>query len=129
MTTAKKRRLGMTPDQYWLLRYRPVTLLIKTIHLDKAGETSSVRRVPAEVADVDDQGTVLLVTRTGVPVTLSVSNLYPKRPPETRPDKQSYLAGHELFRNFHPHRHEPYVTRRWLDRDEIDKLLAEVQRR
>jgi hypothetical protein len=120
--------MRMTPDQYWLLRYRPVTLLIKTIHLDKAGETSSVRRVRAEVADVDEQGVALVITRSGAPIMIPVSRLYPVRPPETRPDKQAYLAGHELFRNFHPHGDEPHVTRRWLDRKEIDEMLAEVRR-
>jgi len=119
----------VTPDRYWLLRYRPVTLLLKTIHLDKAGETSSVRRVQAEVADVDARGTVLLVTKADVPVMLPVEKLYLKYAQETRPEKQTYLAGHELFRNFHPSNKEPHTIRRWLDRREIEELLAEQRRR
>jgi len=102
-----------------------VTLLLKTIHLDKAGETWSVRKVRAEVADVDDEGTVVLVTKTDVPMTMQVDKLFPKHPPETPPEKQTFLAGHEIFRNFHPRVGEPHTTRRWLDFGEIEELLAE----
>jgi hypothetical protein len=115
----------MTPDQYWLLVYRPATLVLKTIHLDKAGETSSVRRVLAEIADVDENGLALVVTKDDVPTTIPVGKLFPQRSPSTKPEHQTYLAGHELSRNFHPHGGEPRVTRRWLDRAEIDALLAE----
>ena len=77
------------------------------------------------VADVDDGGMVLLVTQTDVPVTMPVGMLHPKNPPETRPEMQTYLAGHELFRNFHPSAKEPHTTRRWLDRGEIEELITE----
>jgi len=111
------------PDAYWLLVHRPATLVFRTIHFDKAGETGDDRVVQAEIADVAADGTALLVTRGGIPVRVPVAVLFPVHPAGTPPERQSYVGGHELVRNFHPARDEPRATSRWLSRAEVEEVL------
>lgn len=108
----------------WMLIYKPVKLVLKIIHWDKAGKTWSHRVVKAEVADVDADRIALLVTKNGTPVTLPVSKLFAAKPTADPAMAKSYIAGHELLREFHPHDDEPRTVRRWLDRAEIEELLT-----
>ncbi|HET6422561.1 MAG TPA: hypothetical protein VFG20_02685 [Planctomycetaceae bacterium] len=116
----------MKPEDDWALIHKPVTLTLKVIHNDKAGETWSVHRVEAEVADVDADRTAWLVTRDGIPIGVPVTQLLPRDPTESMPHAVAYLAGHELYREFHPHAGEARTTRRWLDRAEIEGLLNDL---
>lgn len=115
----------MVPDTRWLLVYRPVSLVFKTVHFDKAGETSDFRIIEAEVADIDDDASALLVTRDGIPITVPESMLFPVHPLGTPPESQSYIAGHELIRDFHPSAGSPRTSLRWLDRPEVEELISE----
>jgi hypothetical protein len=52
-----------------------------------------------------------------------VAALFPVRPAGTPPERQSYVGGHELVRDFHPAVGTPRVTSRWLSRAEVEELL------
>lgn len=116
-------------DHAWQFVYRPVTLVFRTVHWDKAGETFNSRVVRAEVADVDAEGTALLVTRQGIPILAPVARLYLTNPDETRIEAQTYFAAHEIVRNFHPHAGEPLTTRHSLDRTAAEELLTQTRQR
>ena len=113
----------MGADAYGLLVYRPATLVFRTVHIDKAGETGDDRVVQAEIADVAADGTALLITRGGVPVRVPVAVLFPVHPAGTPPERQVYVGGHELVRNCHPAGDVPRATSRWLSRAEVDEVL------
>lgn len=117
----------MDHERFWRMIYRPASLVFKIVHIDKAGETWDHRVVEAEVADVDESGNVLLVTRDGVIVHFPLDELHVVGDADAVLDlTQSYIGGQELTRNFHPHDDEPRTTLRWLARPEVEELLADL---
>lgn len=114
----------MGPEGYDFLLYRPVTLVLRIVHWDKAGETCDARVVQAEVADVTADGSALLVIDGRIPFTIPAVNLYPVGPTDTAIEAQTFIAGHELLRDFHPQVGEPRTVQRWLSRQETEELLA-----
>lgn len=115
----------MQSDTSWLMIYRPVRLVFNVIHWDKAGETSGQHIAEAEIADVGADDVALLVTPDGVPIRLPVTALFPVRTGGVGVEGQTYIGGHELIRNFHPAADEPRTVSRWLNRDEVERLLNE----
>lgn len=116
----------MDNDPYWQMVHRPVKLVFRTVHFDKAGETSDHCVIEADIADVDSAGTVLLATSAGIPVSLPIDKLYPADADAPSPQwAEAFLAGQELTRDFHPQVGAPRTVLRWLDRAEIERLLAE----
>src|SRR5262245_4056441 len=119
--------MKLKSDDSWMLVYRQVTLIFRTVHWDKAGETSSCRVVKADVADVTGNGIALLVTRNGIPVHVPVATLFRTRPPDAAVEAQVYIGGHELIRDFHPKVSDLRTVQRWLDREEVEELLEQAR--
>lgn len=113
----------MTDDPDWMMAHRDVVLVLTLIHHDKAGETSSVHRVDAQIADVDSNRRALLVTQDGLPVNVPAEALHPVASPNGGEWSGTYVAGHELTRIFHPTADEPRAVPRWLAREEVETLL------
>jgi hypothetical protein len=114
--------MALTGDEVYV--NRPATLVFRTVHIDRAGKTSADHVVEAEVADVDAAGTALLVTRDGVHVRLPVRALYPVHPAGAPPGAQAFIGGQELTRDFHPRVGAARTSLRWLDRGEVEQVLA-----
>lgn len=116
----------MDADPYWQMVHRPVKLVFRTVHFDKAGETSDHRIVDADIADVDPTGHVLLATATGIPVLAPIDKLFPAD--IAAPDPlwaEAFIGGQELTRDFHPQVGSPRTVLRWLDRPDIERVLAD----
>lgn len=108
------------------LVYQPVTVVFRTVHWDKAGETSELHVVEAEVADATGDGSALLVTLGGIPIHVPVAKLFPFSPAGTTAEVPGYFSAHELIRNFHPEVGSPRIIERWLDQQEADELLKKL---
>ena len=96
------------------LNGRRVRLAFRTTHIDKAGETSSVSFVKAEVVELDASGQAILVTNKGLHLTFPAAKLHPHR--------RELIGGRELTRDFH-NAVEP-VTLRWMDESAVKKEFA-----
>jgi hypothetical protein len=108
----------------WLFVNRPATLVFRTVHYDKAGETSDYRVVKAEIADVDAAGMAILVTRSGIHVRFPARMLFPVHAADTPPEGQKFIGGQELVRDFHPREGAARTAIRWLNRAEVEPLIA-----
>jgi len=61
------------------LVYRPATLVFRTVHIDRAGETVSQRVVSAAIADVNADGDALLVSDDGAHLWFPVASACDRR--------------------------------------------------
>ena len=108
---------------------RPATLVFRTIHIDRAGETSNDVVVQAEIADVDDEGLLLLATRRGIFVHFPAHALFPVTSDRRPSDSTKYIGGRELIRDFHPIGDAPLTKLRWLAPDEVEAALRRKRSR
>ena len=115
---------NVATDTHELLIYRPATLVFRTVHWDKAGESSGQIVVTAQVADVMADGVALAVIDDGIPVHVPVTKLYPIESSSAPANGPAFIGGHELIRDFHPAQGKPNTAIRWLERSEVEELLA-----
>lgn len=97
-----------------------VFMVFRTIHWDKAGETSSDHSAILEIADLTTAETALLVTANGIPVTVPVENLFAIDSAPSDSSRPAWRCGLELLRNFHPAKGEVHVTLRWMSNAETE---------
>ena len=96
---------------------RRVMLAFRTTHIDKAGETSSVLVVKAEIVELDSAGEAILVTEAGLHFRFPAAWLHEGG------KRADFIAGQELIRDFH-NAIEP-VTLRWLDSAAVLRAFLE----
>jgi hypothetical protein len=106
------------------LVYRPATLVFRTVHIDRAGETVSQRVVSAEIADVNADGDALLVSDDGAHLWFPVASLHAIVDAADSPEAVRLIGGQELVRDFHAASAGSRVSLRWLDRRETKRLLG-----
>lgn len=102
-----------------------VTMAFRTIHRDRAGETSSNYVAQAEIADLRDAESALLITAHGTPMTVPVEKLYAAESAALTAEAAVWQCGHELIRSFHPSGSEARTQVRWLASQEVSDLLQQ----
>lgn len=100
---------------------RRATLIFQTTHIDRGGETGNAVSVHAEIVAIDEEGNAVLISEGGVHLRFPAALLY-----QLGTGKE-LLGGQELVRDFH-NGDEPIRTR-WLARDELEALLADIESR
>ncbi len=87
-----------------------VTLVFRTKHIDRAGQTGSTRIMQAEIAVLHADGTATLVSDDGVYIQFPIDQI-------AHLNDIGYIGGQELIRDFHD-AIAPFSLR-WLDAKEL----------
>jgi len=98
---------------------RQAIIAYRTTHIDKAGKTSAIRFVKAEIVELDASSAALLVSDDGVHLRFPSAMLYPGG------TRAEFIGGQEIIRDFH-NAIEP-VSLRWLDERELQNELTAAE--
>ena len=94
-----------------------VTLVFRTIHLDRAGQSGSTRIIQAEIAGLHTDGTATLVSNDGVHIKFPIEQI-------TNWNDNGYIGGQELIRDFH-NEIAPFSLR-CLDRRDLQHEMSDT---